>query len=397
MIRIHFVNHACVVLENEFNKLVFDPWLSGTVFERSWRHLGVTSSEHLSGVSHVIYTHGHPDHYSHRDLISTPDLIRGKILLPNTMRAEHEHCQRQGLLSKVLYSDSYYQLKGGSSLAYTRYRGPDSWWHINSQGTSIVNLNDCFPRHHSDLLSIKRKVGRIDILMMQFTYASWVGLPEQRDLRARIRGYRLEMLRKTAVFLRSKYVIPIANHIHFCHEENSYLNDFLANPLDVQKYMQEAEAVPQVVVMSPGDSWEVGEPVATVEAVEHYRSMREVLSSDSINYTSRLERCTQVDMKELLSLFRDISCGSSASVYLSDYDFFVSFGSSGAKILENAPCTGEAEDYVSLSSEMLAFCLTRPGIGAETVRIGGRMRATSHQAFHRFRSMLDQLAEGSQK
>ena len=98
----------------------------------------------------------------------------------------------------------------------------DSWSLFESPAKRILNINDCIVKTAADLRAIKKRVGHVDVLLTQFSYAGWVGSRSSKRLREEGAKRRLDVVRNQLTHLEPDYVIPFASFVRFCHEENWY-------------------------------------------------------------------------------------------------------------------------------------------------------------------------------
>src|SRR6185503_20468212 len=68
--RLEFVNHSSYVLASSGVRLLCDPWLEGTAFNDGWALLAPStfSYEDFAGITHLWFSHEHPDHFSPSNL-----------------------------------------------------------------------------------------------------------------------------------------------------------------------------------------------------------------------------------------------------------------------------------------------------------------------------------------
>src|SRR5665213_435227 len=64
--KIEFVNHASFIVSEGDIKLLVDPWLEGYAFYEGWAHISksILSYEDFSTITHIWFSHEHPDHFS---------------------------------------------------------------------------------------------------------------------------------------------------------------------------------------------------------------------------------------------------------------------------------------------------------------------------------------------
>lgn len=78
--RIEWVNHASFVLDHGGVRLISDPWISGTAFDHGWKHLVPTqfSFDDFATITHIWFSHEHPDHFSPRNIQAIPADVRSQ-------------------------------------------------------------------------------------------------------------------------------------------------------------------------------------------------------------------------------------------------------------------------------------------------------------------------------
>ena len=57
----------------------------------------------------------------------------------------------------------------------------DSWLAIQSEGKCLLNMNDCVILRPAVMQTLKRRFGNVDVLLQQFSYASWVANEDQPE------------------------------------------------------------------------------------------------------------------------------------------------------------------------------------------------------------------------
>ena len=98
---LEFVCHASVVLRRDPVHLICDPWLTGTAFDDGWALLSepVFKPEDFSTVTHLWFSHEHPDHFSPRTLAMIPAELRARIAVlfhASLDRKVAQHCEKLG-------------------------------------------------------------------------------------------------------------------------------------------------------------------------------------------------------------------------------------------------------------------------------------------------------------
>ena len=63
--KIIFLNHASFILLSGKNKILVDPYLFGKAFNNGWSLLQeVDHEKEIKNVTHIFFSHEHPDHFS---------------------------------------------------------------------------------------------------------------------------------------------------------------------------------------------------------------------------------------------------------------------------------------------------------------------------------------------
>ena len=85
---IKFINHASFIVKNKNFNLLIDPWFSGSSFDNGWDLISETKidDEELKNITHIWFSHEHPDHFSVKDLKYIYNLNKDiKILFQETL------------------------------------------------------------------------------------------------------------------------------------------------------------------------------------------------------------------------------------------------------------------------------------------------------------------------
>jgi hypothetical protein len=146
----------------------------------------------------------------------------------------------------------------------------DSWLLIEAGERRLLNLNDCDFLNRRDLHRLQSKVGAVDVLLTQFSYASWGGNPADEALRSSMARARLLRLREQVEVFAPRFVLPIASFVWFCSEDNAYMNDHRVTVDMAAARIREDGATP--IVLAPGDRWTVGEAHDNAPALSRWRA-----------------------------------------------------------------------------------------------------------------------------
>ena len=264
--RLEFVNHASYVLDasKQGVRLLTDPWLEGNAFNNGWGLLAKTTFryEDFGSITHLWFSHEHPDHFSPPNLKKIPEDARKNITVlfqQTDDRKVVEFCRKLGFKAvDELPPDRFVPLAPGVEVLCGPTAGyEDSWMHLRTPEGSLLNMNDCWIIDRQQLQAIKQQVGVVDVLATQFSVSAWDGNADEVDrLRAGraghagqgadpVRGVRPAL---GAAVRQLHLVLPRGERLH--------------EP-GVPGHRRGRDGVPRrrarPVLMYPGDSWTVGD------------------------------------------------------------------------------------------------------------------------------------------
>jgi UDP-MurNAc hydroxylase len=269
-VRIQFLNHASIRIITDVVTLVSDPWLSGSIFNDGWELIWTSEQLYpLAADSKFVWiSHEHPDHFS-PEFFRRLHGRRPEVLFQSTRDGRvARYLTDRGFTVHELSRYEPFPLSSREQFMIGRSGLYDSWSLFESAGKRILNINDCIVKTAADLRAIKKRVGHVDVLLTQFSYAGWVGSRHHKRLRQEGAKRRLDVVRSQLMHLEPDYVIPFASFVRFCHEENSYLNDSINRIPDFLDVCATLKSIP--IVMKPMDTWCVGEAHDNAPATEFW-------------------------------------------------------------------------------------------------------------------------------
>jgi UDP-MurNAc hydroxylase len=249
--KIRFVSHASFSVESGGTTLLCDPWLFGKAFNEGWALLSPAASVLWEHIHYVWISHQHPDHLHFPTLKSLTAEQRKQLTV---LYQKHSSERIPKVLRGLGYSDvkelrlnNWTTLRRGMDVMCGSVGSMDSWIAIRAEGITILNLNDCdiSPRH---LAHIAKCVGRVTVLLTQFSFANWIGngKDELGEVERKLQGLRFRVN-----LLQPEVTIPFASFIYFCNQENCWLNEFAITPQRVADL-----GLSGVNFMYPGDEWD---------------------------------------------------------------------------------------------------------------------------------------------
>jgi UDP-MurNAc hydroxylase len=278
-VKIQFLNHACVRIISDAVTVVSDPWFSGSIFNNGWEL--IWTSEQLYALAadsdFVWISHEHPDHFSPEFFRKLGEKKIDVLFQATRDRRLARYLIKQGFRVHEIQNHHRFQLSSLEQMTIGKSGLYDSWNLFVSEDTKILNLNDCIVKTDGDLRALKKRVGHVDVLLTQFSYAGWVGDPNNKTLRENAAKRRLDVVRKQLGHLEPRYVIPFASFVRFCHEENCYLNDSINRIPDFLDICADTQSA--VIVMKPMDTWCVGEAHDNTPAIQFWEQAYSAIPS----------------------------------------------------------------------------------------------------------------------
>lgn len=404
-LELRWVNHASFILSQGDVRLICDPWWKGLAFDGSWALLSPSDmrAEDLSTVTHMWFSHEHPDHFSPPTLADIPPEIRRDIAVLYQRTSDRKvlsYCRDLGFGRLVeLPPGEWHALDEQVDVLNMPFSGGDSWLAVRMGEKVLLNLNDCVADTEEKIRAIRDRVGRVDVLLTQFSYACWAGNPEDGLARRRLGQQKLERIRLQARILKPRFVIPFASFVWFCHEENLYMNDEAVR-VDVAADFVRRETAASPVVLYPGDTWQLCEPHDNGAAIGRY-----LKDYERVRLSEPLTRSAPVPLSELeqhaarfagqlaesrsswLSRFAE-----PARIYVTDHGLSLEFSLNGLHRRERP----RAECDLALSSAALDYAF-RFLWGGDTLNVNGRFACPSGgrpQRFMLYAGMASQINRG---
>ncbi len=382
--KITFVNHSSFIVEHNGVSIIADPWLEGRVFNNGWELLSKSkfSYEDFKNIDYIWFSHEHPDHFYPPNLKQIPAEYKKNItvLFQSTIDGRvASYCRKAGFKDVIeMQKGTYYDLAPDFKVLCEYFDEGDSWIVYKGGGLTYLNTNDCGVRNLPQAQYIKDIVGKVDVLLTQFSYAYWAGNKEEVELRQRIADEKLDSLKFQCEVFKPTVTIPIASYVFFCHEENFYLNDCVNTAEKTYNYIKKnTDSKP--VVLYNGDSYTFPQEWDSAPAIESFKrdfknielSPEKLVKNVPVPLDELKKQATAfVDNLKKTNTFLLTAMLRPTHVHLMDYN----------KTFELSLNGGLAEhsyDYntcdVSMSSESLLFCLKFP-YGLDTTQINGRMQ-----------------------
>ena len=255
------LSHAGLRIKGAGLELVFDPWLVGSTYWRSWWNFppvpaGLTDT---LKPDFIYLTHIHWDHFQGPSLRLFPKETR--ILIPR----DHNPRLKVDLVkmgyrnvTELRHGESIDLAPGFRVTSWHFYPFTDSAAVVECEGTVLFNTNDAkFMGRPLD--QIRRRHPRIDFVFRSHSSANPRVCFDFTDAPNQARQDNGDYLRDFAAFAQStgtRYAIPFASNHCFLHKEVFRFNNTVTTPSQVEAYFRKHGIVdPEIKVMVAGDSW----------------------------------------------------------------------------------------------------------------------------------------------
>lgn len=388
--RLRFVNHASVVFEHGGIRLISDPWLYGTAFNEGWDLVckSALGAAELGELTHIWYSHEHPDHFSPRVLQDVPAERRPALTVLYRETRDGKvigFCKKLGYRTRELLDGEPVELEPGFRVTSQSVPLFDSWLLLEAGGKRLLNLNDAVVQTPAEIRRLAQRIGALDVLLTQFSYAAWRGNREDTELRRADARRKLDVVRAQVRGLAPRFTVPFASMSFFSHEENAFTSDAINHPWEVLDAIAEQGSGP--VLLYPGDVWEVGAAHDDAAAVAAYRrdyaglAARplhrgvsvpfEALAEAAQAYLKRIRAANAGWLLEALRWNPILPTLRPLDVHLWDLDQDVRF--SFERGLEKIERRDPGYD-LAMGSDSLAFVF-RQAWGIDTLTVNGRFRA----------------------
>lgn len=256
------IGHACLYIDTGAERILVDPWLSGSCYWRSWWHFPPNTSirpEFLQP-DYVYLSHHHFDHFHYPSLRRISKATH--VIIPrfgvDVMRGELEHLGFEKVTE--LPHGEVMDLPSGARLASYQYGPDDSAVVVERSGIVLADVNDCKIRGGS-VRALLRTFGRPTFLFKSHSFAqaypNCYDIADPDDAKLMTREDFLETFIGAIRELRPEYAVPFASMVAFLHPESQQCNAFAVRPPEVAEAVNasDAGATTETVLMVPGDAW----------------------------------------------------------------------------------------------------------------------------------------------
>tara|TARA_Y100000741_G_scaffold236095_1_gene180595 strand:- start:701 stop:2065 length:1365 start_codon:yes stop_codon:yes gene_type:complete len=257
---IKFINHASYIISYKDINLLVDPWFDGNAFNDGWSLVSPTyiNDNIIKSLTHIWISHEHPDHFSIPDLIRIRKINKNvKILFQRTKDKRVYNFLINKSFEVIELNDlEEFKILSNFTIKIVKIPNIDSLSIVEVNNKIIINTNDCI-LNNQYLNKVQNLVNKCDILFTQFSYASWIGNPNEKSKREKASSDKLNQIKEQINSFKPNIVIPFASFIYFSHNENFYMNDSINKLDDIVKLIQNSSSKP--LILYPGSTYTIDE------------------------------------------------------------------------------------------------------------------------------------------
>lgn len=377
--KVGLISHASVVIETDDCVIWTDPWLSGRVFNDSWSLLppAAWDGSMLNKIDYIWISHEHPDHFNFPTLRALPDWFKRKVTI---LFQDLNSSRMVGAFRALGYTNvrplahRKFEKLAGATRVYCYYVGlMDSCLAVTDGTHTVFDGNDAQITAR-DCGAIVRDLGRVEVILNQFSIAFYSGLVNHEEpLRRMARGI-LQRIYQSHVHLGAEVTIPFASLMYFSSVENKYINRFHNTPRDV--FERFAKGGARVAVLYPGDTYECGRAYDSSAALKRYDMI--YARRDDLPYDGP----QRIELDQIAEAFAKLAdhlherypavllrALRPVTVRITDLERTVRFSIPGRSF---EPVEGSAEPDMVVSSQPLHFSFSST-YGFQTLGISGRL------------------------
>ena len=379
---IKLINHACFMIDDGKEAIIFDPWFKGKVFNDSWSLLQETENIDLSKLKYIAITHEHPDHLHWPTLKyikqNTNQIIN--VIVPYRKNKNVvNNIKKLGFKCAEILPNKEFKINHFLSIA-NYPTGHDTAYVFKIHDKIYLNQNDCILSHDQCLL-IKNQYPKIDYWFMQFSHA---GL-------SRAKKFHKQIMKKYFNIFNPTVVVPFASFIYFCKEHNSFLNDWV---ITIDEIVDEMQDLPwQILFYNDKIQHETYE----TRNNENIEKWRQVFGGKKqiIKHHSKSNDEIITEAKKVIELSKQVSNHQPDEVYFSFYDksefFILDLKRELAEFIDSSLVPAKRHAGV-LHSEEFLFFLKFPW-GADTLNITSCFEVKQPHLWRNILTFKDQLYE----
>jgi len=261
------LSHAGMMVEDKGKTILFDPWLIGSCYWRSWWNFPEIDRAEIENIKpdYIYLTHLHWDHFHApslrlfgRDVKYLVPKIPGTRMLRDLRSCKFDN------ITEIPHGGKF-ELWENCFLHSFQFGlfAADSMAAISDGETTLLNANDC-KTFGLPLKQIQNRFPKVDFCFRSHSSASPIpytiknyktNFPELRSQQEYIQEFT-----SFSLAVGARYAIPFASNHCFLHKETVKFNDTGVNPQMVADFYNSDPVAKkhnsECVIMIPGSSWD---------------------------------------------------------------------------------------------------------------------------------------------
>lgn len=234
--KLRFVSHASIEIEEQDAILLTDPWCFGDIFNNSWELIAPPDLEKIdfARLRHITISHEHPDHLHFPTLRAIRKRTRGPVTV---YYPRQDNPNVRDVVTKlgfeVVELIPHEETEIGPGLSITNFpTRQDAAQVIRAGGRVILNQNDC-QLEPGEVSALKRIFPRIDAMFLQFSLAGYYANADDPAGMTRAQEKHLRLIKEYTQAFQPSVFVPYASFVRFCKETNAFGNHWGVTPDEV--------------------------------------------------------------------------------------------------------------------------------------------------------------------
>lgn len=391
---VSLINHASVKINIDGTTIISDPWYEGSAFHKGWKLIYEIPAEKLKKyfekADYVYISHEHPDHFSpgfflnkdHKFIFKEKGI---KILFQETKdKRVATFLKKNGYEVIEVPNNKFVNLKNNVKIKIIKFGYIDSALIIEGSEEKILNLNDCPLNEIDKIEKFRKKHGKFDLLLTQFSYAAWKGNEDNKSFRKKAAFEKLETIINQYKILDCKKVIPFASFIYFSNKLNKFMNDEINKPHIIQSYLSKKI---DSIVLAPEEEQPIKKLIQNDSSLKFWKAKYENINNlnyesfdNSINfetlkkeYLKYRDKILKINSKMLIhisSKIKFLNFFQPINIFLYDHNSHYEFS-----LMNGFKKTEIKKNDISMHSESLLF-IFKNDFGYDTLTVNGCFNAT---------------------
>ena len=339
-LKISVLSHACLLLEYEGTRILFDPWIYGTAYYGSWELFpNLNIDVRNLAVDAIVITHPHPDHFHIQTLNEMqkdtpvyfprfPSKLIEKGLLEigwRNLKAQTWGCDfsvGEKIRIRFVRPRSFWE---DSATLVTVYEGETVFTWLNMVDAGSVIDEHSLPELDLLTSAFDQGASGFPLTWMHLTQKNQVAILEEQQRQTLIN------LPKKAKQLKARNFLPFAGHWRLALPEHQKFAELIPHTNFDQLSLSFQELAPEVNFLSlmPGDSFDfytarssdftLVKQLESKQDINLYRRMRAEISTEE-------RKSFESFMHSLASYSEVFNCESvTFAVSVSGHDYKTSF------------------------------------------------------------------------